>query len=386
MSELAGKTILVTGATGFIGGRVVEMLIRDHGAKVRSLVRNFSRASRLARFPIDVEHGDASDAELMTRASEGCDAIINCAYAFSGGAKQRYAWAAESANALTQAASKNSIRRIVHVSSIAVYGCQHKGEADETAAEQPGDDLYAATKLAQDRDLLQQHEQSGLPIVFLRPTIVYGPFSRPWTIGPVSQLKDNRVVLIDGGVGVCNVVYIDDVANAIIQSATANNVEGEEFIISGPQPVSWGDFYKAYESLLGYKSTINVDSQKILDGFRKEELHQKFDYLTEMPGVKQAYLMANSTIPWKLKHKWKDKLFGNEKKRQANAKPPKVKIKAEPEPKPILWPDRGKFELLTSETAWRSDKAREKLNYDAKFDFEAGMQKTAEYLRWARLV
>ena len=54
MSALANKTVLVTGATGFIGGRLAERLVVEHGARVRALVRNFGRAARLARYPIEL--------------------------------------------------------------------------------------------------------------------------------------------------------------------------------------------------------------------------------------------------------------------------------------------------------------------------------------------
>ena len=58
MTPLTNATVLVTGATGFIGGRLAERLVVEHGARVRALVRNFGRAARLARFPIELVQGD----------------------------------------------------------------------------------------------------------------------------------------------------------------------------------------------------------------------------------------------------------------------------------------------------------------------------------------
>ena len=68
--SLRGKTVLVTGATGFIGGRLVEKLILQHGAKVRALVRDYRRAIRIGRFDIEFVHADITDVDALRDADE----------------------------------------------------------------------------------------------------------------------------------------------------------------------------------------------------------------------------------------------------------------------------------------------------------------------------
>ena len=88
---LRGRRVLVTGGSGFIGGRLVERLVRDCGAEVRVLVRGYASAARLARFALDFVHGDVTDAAAMTAAASGCDVVFHCAYGTSGSQKHR-AW------------------------------------------------------------------------------------------------------------------------------------------------------------------------------------------------------------------------------------------------------------------------------------------------------
>ncbi|MFH4234040.1 hypothetical protein WAJ75_23845, partial [Acinetobacter baumannii] len=66
----------------------------------------------------------------------------------------------------------------------------------------------------------------------LQPTIIYGPFGPLWTIDVLETLKRRGVILIDGGEGFCNLVYIDDVVDALLLAATNDKALGETFLIS----------------------------------------------------------------------------------------------------------------------------------------------------------
>jgi len=87
--DFSGKRVLVTGGTGFIGGRLVEKLVSCHDAKVRVLVRNYANAARIARMPIKMIHGDINNLEDVCNAVEGCDVVFHCAYGNSGSDNKR---------------------------------------------------------------------------------------------------------------------------------------------------------------------------------------------------------------------------------------------------------------------------------------------------------
>ncbi len=75
----------------------------------------------------------------------------------------------------------------------------------------------------------------------MQPTIVYGPFSRLWTIDPADMLINATVVLPDRGEGICNAVYVDDVVDAMILAAKNPAAVGQRFLVSG-EPITWAQF------------------------------------------------------------------------------------------------------------------------------------------------
>ena len=75
--RLAERSILVTGATGFIGGRVCERLIQDGATRVRALVHNVQHAARIARLPIELCPGDLMDKASLDRALDGMEFVVH---------------------------------------------------------------------------------------------------------------------------------------------------------------------------------------------------------------------------------------------------------------------------------------------------------------------
>ena len=133
MTPLTNATVLVTGATGFIGGRLAERLVVEHGARVRALVRNFGRAARLARFPIELVQGDLCSPESIDRAVAGCDYVFHCAYGSDGQDDARRVVNAQGTRHVLDAALKHRVKRVVHTSTVTVYGNTPDGPLDETA-------------------------------------------------------------------------------------------------------------------------------------------------------------------------------------------------------------------------------------------------------------
>jgi nucleoside-diphosphate-sugar epimerase len=348
--SLRGRSVLVTGGTGFIGGRLVEKLILEHGARVRVLVRDFARACRIARFDVELVAGDVTDPEAVERAARGCSVIFHCAYGNRGTGEEQRAVNVGGTEAVVRSAVQAGVSRLVHVSTISVYGRLDEGDLDEMTPYQPPGDLYAATKAEGERIVLDAHRRQGLPAVVLQPTVVYGPFGLAWTIDPLTQLRSRQVVMVDGGEGLCNAVYIDDVADALILAATRETAPGEIFLISGAAPIPWKELYAAYERMLGVTATLSLPAAQLRKLARERDAAERTsrEMLERLRQSGFAASLATSQEPFRI-------------------------------------PSEPMIDFFAARTRVRIDKARRLLGYEPRFDLDRGMGLTAAWARWAGL-
>jgi predicted dehydrogenase/nucleoside-diphosphate-sugar epimerase len=359
--NLKNKKVLVTGATGFLGGRLVEKLVLEFNAKVKTLVRNFSRASRIARFPIEMVYGDIDNDDAIDRAVQECEIVFHCAHDFSNPQKNIIG-----TKLLAEACLRHKVNRFVYVSSFSVYEPFQDGDLDESSPMLPCNWEYTNNKRYIEQELLIYAHEKGLPVVILQPTIVYGPFSRTWTDEIVLLLRTGRVVLPDNGDGLCNAVYVDDVVNGLILAAIASdNVIGERFLISSEQPITWLEFFTAYEKILNVKSVILMPIEKILQLISKRP-----DVLLEVD-PRRFMELSLIRIFRKLLRPFIPKSF--RKKIRQNL------------PLPLHLPTMQRLNLYRAKTYVKIDKAKKLLGYEPKFSFEEGMEITAYYIKWANL-
>ncbi|MBN2306116.1 MAG: NAD(P)H-binding protein, partial [Anaerolineae bacterium] len=143
------STILITGATGFLGGVVVRRAAAE-GAQIRALARSPEKAAPLRDLPgVEIVPGDITDADRMREVMPGCDVVIHCAAATSGPPDLQQRANVEGTRNVAAAAGAAGVRRLVHVSSIAVYGFRRQDNViTEDMPPQPGRVAYAITKTA----------------------------------------------------------------------------------------------------------------------------------------------------------------------------------------------------------------------------------------------
>lgn len=259
-SQLKNKRVLVTGATGFIGGRVVERLCAETGAEVRAILRYFYKAPRIACCPVQMISGDLATAADVQRAVEGCSIVVHTAWDFGGadGAAAARERNLAGLRHLLDAAHAHHVERFVHISTAAVFDHREARVITEEAPRRtpPGD--YASTKTEAEA-MIREYMARGLPAVILEPTIVYGPWSATWTMTPLKRMRKGDMV-IDEGEGRCTPVYIDDLVSVILQACVDPAAVGETFLVGGPESMRWQDFYGAYARMLGVRGVVPMSA------------------------------------------------------------------------------------------------------------------------------
>jgi nucleoside-diphosphate-sugar epimerase len=389
ITPLSNATVLVTGATGFIGGRLAERLIVEHGARVRALVRSFGRAARLARFPIELIQGDLCSPESLERAAAGCDYVFHCAYGSDGQDDARRIVNAQGTRNVLEAALKHHIKRLVHTSTVTVYGNTPDGPLDESAPRRKTGFAYGDSKIEAEEAALS-YVGRGLSVAVVQPTVVYGPFGTTFTIKPLQQLKSGRVILVNGGEGLANLVYVDDVVSGMIAAALHESANGESFILSGPEPTTWRAFYAAHEAMLGRSATISMTPDEALRHFNGADgagggLATQALKALRHPGVRKRIA---ATREGRLAIRAFHMLPAGIRARVSGPGVPVPGARAEAaDTAPPIHPlHPSKIAFMTAKTHARIDKARRVLGFAPQFDFARGIGLTALWAEWANLL
>ncbi|MEU5426328.1 NAD-dependent epimerase/dehydratase family protein [Streptomyces olivoreticuli] len=252
--ELSGVRIAVTGAGGFIGGRVVERLALGTRAEVRPLVRGFGRASRLSALPQDrlaFRIAELGRTDALRAAFEDCEVVVHCAFGSEGTVEERWAATVDGTANVLAAARAAGVRRVVHLSTVDVYA-PAEGDFDETAAARPADPAdreYEQQKLAAE-ELVLRAGDGGPDVVVLQPGVVYGPWGGQWTTAQLRRPAADYAVLPSGGDGgVCNAVYVDDVADAVLAACHRPGAAGRRILLAGRERITWGRFFDCFRAI-----------------------------------------------------------------------------------------------------------------------------------------
>jgi len=364
---------------------------------VRVLVHTFARAYRVARFPLEIVRGDITKPDDVERAVRGCEIVFHCAYGNAGANDNRRVVNVEGTKNILAAALQAGVKRVVHLSTVVVYGwATPDGRLDETAPRRYSGDTYSDSKLDAEKLALRYAHEYGLPVVVLQPTAVYGPFSVAWTVNVLRQLQTGRVILVNGGDGLCNAVYGDDVVSAMLRAAVTEQALGEAFLISGAEPMTWREFYSGFERILGLSRTVNMSVAEAHAYYIEKQrearavkglLQEACSILREEANTRARLLktrelatvmrVGRCVVPKSLRHWLKTSITGD-----GSAAQPQTAAPQEPQIHPL---NPLMVQFYAAKTPVCIAKAKSLLGYQPAFDFKRGLDLTEQWIKWSNL-
>lgn len=230
--------VLVTGATGFVGGALARRLLGD-GYQVRALVRDRKKAEELKKLGAELICGDVRDGESVKEAVAGVERLFHIAALFRQ-AKFKdevyYDVNVEGTKNVLHAAYHAGVKKFIHCSTVGVLSHIENPPADETCPYNPSD-IYQETKAEAEKYVLRFASERNYPVTVIRPAMIYGP-------GDLRLLKlfgtvaKRRFVMLGDGETLAHFVYIDDLVDGFLLAADSDKSDSEIFILASEGPVT----------------------------------------------------------------------------------------------------------------------------------------------------
>lgn len=347
------QKILVTGAGGFIGGRAVEVLHATGRWKVVGGVRRWSSAARIGRFPVEIALCDVTVPASVRAAMTGVTHVVHCAV----GSREV---TVEGTRNVLQAAREAGVQRLVHVSTIDVYGSETGAVLESQPLRRTGAQ-YGDTKIEAEEFCLAA-AAAGLPLCILRPTIVYGPFSNLWTVEFAQRLQHRPWPLPpERAAGICNAVYVDDVVQGMLLGLEHPNAVGEAFNINGGEWPTWYEYFSALNDHMGLPPiAAESPAMSFLHAWAMKPARDaaKFALRRFQPQIMALY-QRSSLAKWSMKRA-------------------EAMFRAAPTP--------GEFRLYGRAVTYPTAKAERLLGYRPRFPLADGLRLSAQWLRHHRYI
>ena len=359
--------VAVLGASGFVGATLVEHLLGRADIETRVLIHSSGNAWRLARAAIPMKVVDVTSSSQVSEALAGCSHVVNCTRGSSAvmfdGLRHMLA------------ASKNAnVRRFVHLSSVAVYGDPPPAASErEEAPAHPPPRSYGAEKLRQDK-MVADAAAAGLDCIVLCPPNISGVYSS-FLCNVLSDMRNGRFALLDGGSRPLNIIDVDNLAHAIVLALHAAKGDGKRIFVSDGVGRTWNDLANELLPLAElsaplptisgsafrtpqpvpqqkvslWRSMKHLVSSDVREALRRDPLWARFD-----KGLR-GLAAAGGT---RLEDRLRDSIEGARK----------VAKVTDP------YPYSSRYNAMQLRNVWhRIDRARDVLGYEPPLDFTASM-------------
>jgi len=242
--------VAVTGGTGFIGGKLVEALVRQ-GHQVRCLTRETSDAGRLEELGVELHRGDLGDTKALESLPADCEVVYHLAAHVSdwGSKEVFYRYNLDATKVLLDASVRAGVKRFIHMSSSTViwksdfWNVHNLIDVDETFPyREHYNDHYNASKAEAEKLVLSYNADEGLKTVVIRPSNVWGAGDK--VILPRVAMAAKKGILIPMGSGTKTVTpcHVDNLVQAILLASDNENAPGNIYFINDGINIGYMEF------------------------------------------------------------------------------------------------------------------------------------------------
>jgi 2-alkyl-3-oxoalkanoate reductase len=248
----ADKINVVTGATGQLGSHIAEQL-RAAGETVRALVRSPSKAKFLRSQGVDVVIGDVRDPAAVRQALAGADIVYHCAARVSDwGPWSAFEETVAGTRNLVDACRAERVSRLLHVSTISVYGHPRIAPGQQITEGTPlGQNFWVWDAYPRSKLLAEQCAWEYPDVTVVRPSWIYGPRDRITLPRIIPALRQGRVRIIGSGDNLLNIIYVSDVAAGAILAANHAGAKGQSYNLCSEGEVTQQAMIDAMTDALG---------------------------------------------------------------------------------------------------------------------------------------
>jgi predicted dehydrogenase/nucleoside-diphosphate-sugar epimerase len=375
----AGRQVVVTGGTGFIGGRLVERLTaEEEWGRVIVPVRNYQTCVQAARFPVDLPSIDLLDPASTRRALAGAHHVFHLAY---GSGRDAARVTIEGTRNVVEAAIEDGAESVVVLSTINVFGYPDADRlVDESWPYSPAGGEYGRSKAVIERWCLRRARSSGpTRVVVLNPSCVYGIGGKTFTRMPVEFARQNAFCLVEGGRGIANYTYVDNLVDAILLACRCEAAHGKRFLINDGW-CTWAEFFTlllgpAAAGLPSYTKAELANLARSQPGSRWRDIVRA---ATRSPELMAA--VSQHPVLGRVK-----RLIGERFPRLVQRLRPQPNAdggQAVPLPRPV--PPAWLSDLFgPTTTRFSADQARRVLGWQPRVSLEEGQRRTVAWL-WAQ--
>lgn len=283
--------ILITGANGFIGSHLSRHLLAL-GHEVTGLVRTTSDLKAIKDLHLKLLYGDITRPESLTSAFAGCDIVVHTAGAVTDWGTMEYfeQHNLRGVQHIAEAAVAAGVKRLVHISTVAVYGFGVKNAVEDNPTP-PSHVGYSTTKLKAVQWLRQYSVEHHLDLVVINPGNVFGPGDEKFILPYLDLIYQNKFIYVDGGKSLTCPTYIKNLVYGIVQACFSPNASGETFNITDGLHITWRQFTDAFYKQLG-KKLIHRSIPRGLVYFAAHRIENIYQFF----GIKKSPLLTRYRI------------------------------------------------------------------------------------------